>query len=248
MSSTTAPMQPSPELLAATALLDYDAPSIRRLIEKRGWRHLEPDERIGVVYDYVRNEIDFGYNTDDDVPASRVLADGYGQCNTKATLLMALLRAVEIPCRFHAATIDKRLQKGIVPSVVYPLAPSEILHAWVEVQIDAEWRRLEGVILDDEYLDGLRCRLGRPTGELLGYAVGTNDVERPAIDWVGDHTEIQMTGVTRDLGTHDDPDTYYRTAGTNLRGLKAFLYQHLIRHLMNRTITSIRRSSADTRK
>lgn len=240
-------MQPAPELLAATALLDYNAPSIRQLIEQRGWRHLEPDERIGVVYDYVRNEIDFGYNADDDVPASLVLADGYGQCNTKATLLMALLRGVEIPCRFHAATIDRRLQKGIVPSVAYPLAPSEILHAWVEVQVDDEWRRLEGVILDDEYLDGLRCRLGRPTGELLGYAVGTNDVERPAIDWGGDHTEIQMTGVTRDLGTHDAPDTYYETAGTNLRGLKAFLYQRLIRHVMNRTVTSIRRSSADTR-
>ena len=70
--------------------------------------------------------------------------------------------------------------------------------------------RLEGAILDDEYLDGLRCRLGRQDRQLARLAVGTNDVERPAIEWGGDHTEIQMTGVTRDLGTQHDPDTYYQ--------------------------------------
>ncbi len=39
------------------------------------------------------------------------MKDGYGQCNTKGTLFMALFRSVDIPCRFHGFTIDKKLQK-----------------------------------------------------------------------------------------------------------------------------------------
>lgn len=231
-------------LVAPTTLLDHRSEAIQQLVTRRGWRQLEPLARIGAVYDHVRNEIAFGYNADDDIAASEVLADGYGQCNTKATLLMALLRAVDIPCRFHAATIHKRLQKGVVPGLVYRLAPEEILHSWVEVFIDGDWKRLEGVILDDDYLEGLRCQLGRPSGGVIGYAAGTDDIDNPRVEWTGDHTEIQMTGVERDLGVYNDPDTYYQSAGTNLAGIKRLLYRHLIRHLMNRTIATIRSHTA----
>ena len=75
--------------------------------------------RIRLVYGFVRDEILFGYNVDDSIPASRVLADGYGQCNTKGTLFMALLRGVDIPCRVHGFTIDKNLQKGAMTGIVY---------------------------------------------------------------------------------------------------------------------------------
>ena len=93
-------------------MLDYSNPSIQELIKGRGWKEIEDFERIKSIYNYVRDEILFGYNIDDDIPASRVLSDGYGQCNTKGTLFMALLRACDIPCRVHGFTIDKKLQKG----------------------------------------------------------------------------------------------------------------------------------------
>lgn len=236
---TGAPADPDRHL-AATALLDLDHPSIRALVEARGWTALDPVARIGAVYDFVRDEIDFGYNADDDLPASRVLADGYGQCNTKATLLMALLRASGIPCRFHAATVHQRLQAGVVPDLVRRWAPEQILHSWVEVPGDDGWVRLEGVILDDRYLAGLRRHLGRDDGPLLGYAVGTEDMGAPPIAWCGRDTEIQMTGVERDLGVQDDPDTWYATAGTNLSGPRAWLYRLVIRHVMNRRVRAIR--------
>ena len=106
-------------LLAATPLLDVHHPDIEAMVARRGWRTLSPYDRIGAVYDFVRNEIAFGYNEGDELAASRVLADGIGQCNTKSTLLMALLRAVGIPCRFHGFTIDKPLQKGVSPSAAF---------------------------------------------------------------------------------------------------------------------------------
>ena len=51
--------------LKATRMLDYEF------------------ERIKSIYGFVRDDILFGYNIDDDISASRVLSDGYGQYNTK---------------------------------------------------------------------------------------------------------------------------------------------------------------------
>ena len=79
-------------LLTATSLLDFETPAILGLITERRWPDLPVLDRIGAIYDFVRNEIAFGYNRADDIPASEVLANGYGQCNTKGTLLMALFR------------------------------------------------------------------------------------------------------------------------------------------------------------
>ena len=145
-------MQMTDPLLAPTKLLDFDAAPLAHLIETRGWRGLSEYDRIGAAYDFVRNEIAFGYNRADDIPASEVLSDGYGQCNTKGTLLMALLRGVGIRCRLHGFTIHKGLQRGVVPELVYPLAPQEILHSWVEIEFQDSWINLEGFILDDAFL------------------------------------------------------------------------------------------------
>ena len=96
-------------LLPETPMLDYSHPSIQALIQSRGWKKLLPYECICAIYNFVRDEILFGCNTDDSIPASKVLSDGYGQCNTKGTLFMALLRTCGIPCRIHRFTIDKAL-------------------------------------------------------------------------------------------------------------------------------------------
>ena len=104
-------------LLAPTRLLDFDAAPLADLIENRGWRDLSEYDRIGAVYDFVRNEIAFGYNRADDIPASEVFSDGYGQCNTKGTLLMALLRGVGIRCRLHGVYDPQRLAARRCPRV-----------------------------------------------------------------------------------------------------------------------------------
>ena len=109
--------------LKATRMLDYECESIQQLINEKGWKKLQELERIKSIYGFVRDEILFGYNIDDDISASRVLSDGYGQCNTKGTLFMALLRACGIPCRVHGFTIDKKLQKGAMTGFVYRNAP-----------------------------------------------------------------------------------------------------------------------------
>jgi transglutaminase-like putative cysteine protease len=226
--------------LRATGLLDIDDPRVRAVGDRRGWSELPEDARIGAVYDFVRDEIPFGYNTSDDLPASAVLADGYGQCNTKTTLLMALLRANGIGCRFHGATIDKKLQHGVMVGPFYWFAPRNIIHSWAEVLVGDRWVGLEGVILDEAYLAGLRTQIGHPQGPFLGYGVGTEDLADPPIDWTGTDTVIQATGVNRDFGVSDDPDAFYRAHGVNARGIKGWLYRTIMRTSMNKRVKGIR--------
>lgn len=157
---------------------------------------------------------------------------------------MALLRGAGIRCRFHGAAIHKRLQHGIVSGLVFRLAPDEILHSWVEVEHAGRWIRLEGVILDRRYLDGLRNTFPDHGDDFLGYGVGTANLGQPPIDWNGGDTEIQMTGVSSDHGVFDDPDSFYSAIGTNLSGIRQVLYRSLVRHRMNRTARAIRGRSA----
>ena len=225
--------------LPQTPILDFDAPTIQKLVSDRGWLALEPYGRIGAAYHYVRDEILFGYNSDDSLPASKVLADGYGQCNTKATLLMALLRAVGIPCRFHGFTIDKALQRGVVPELVYPIAPRNILHSWIEVLHQGEWLELEGFILDSSVLTALQARFP-DRQNLCAYGAGTESLQNPDVDWRGESTYIQRTGINNDFGVFDAPDGFYETH-KQLTGLRGLLYRLIIRHWMNRRVARIRK-------
>lgn len=51
-------------LLAATPLLDFHHPAIEALVTDRGWRTLRLYDRIGAVYDFVRNEVALGFSRD----------------------------------------------------------------------------------------------------------------------------------------------------------------------------------------
>ncbi len=172
-----------------------------------------------------------------------MLEDGLGQCNSKTTLLMALLRGAGIPTRFHGATIHKRLQKGVVTGLLYRLAPRNIIHSWAEVQLDGQWVGLEGVILDARYLDGVRAWFPGDSGAFLGYAVGTDDLTNPPIDWTGSDTYIQATGINNDYGVYDDPDAFYAEHGVNVTGLRGWLFRHRVRPLMNRRVAAVRASA-----
>ena len=68
--------------LKQTKMLDYESQSIQELITEKGWKDLSEFECIKSIYNYIRDDILFGYNIDDSIPASKVLKDGYGQCNT----------------------------------------------------------------------------------------------------------------------------------------------------------------------
>jgi len=228
--------------LKETRLLDYSNASIQNLVNQKEWRNLEVVERIKNVYNFVRDEIKFGYNTADDIPASEILKNGYGQCNTKATLLMALLRAVEIPNRIHGFTIDKALQKGAITGIWYTLSPQNILHSWVEVLVNKQWFFMEGVILDKVYLGKLQQENPDCKTTFCGFGVYTDNFQNPAIDWNLNNTFIQDKGINQDFGVFDTPDEFYKKHQQKLNVFKRFVFQNFVRHIMNSNVERIRNS------
>lgn len=226
-----------------TDMLDYSDIHIQRLIQDKDWLKLSDFDRIKAIYNYVRDEILFGYNIDDSIPASKVLADGYGQCNTKGTLFMALLRACNIPCRVHGFTIDKRLQKGAMTGLVYRSAPKNVLHSWVEIFFEDIWYELEAFVLDNSYFSKLQQAHSDCVGAFCGYGVAVKDFQHPVIDFDRNNTYIQSEGINQDFGIYDCPDDFLKEHRQEMSVIKAFAYRNLGRHLMNRNVKKIRNSS-----
>lgn len=226
--------------LVPTPILDFEVVAIQKLVSQRGWKNLPEKEKVTQVYNFVRDEIQFGYNTQDDISASHVLKDGYGQCNTKATLLMALMRAVGVPNRIHGFTIDKALQKGAITGIGYLIAPKNILHSWVEILVDGQWYFLEGVILDKSYLSALQKKFENSHTNMCGYGAFTEDFKNPVVDWDYNHTYIQEKGINQDFGLFDNPDKFYAKHQQNLSPIKKWIFQFIIRHSMNRNVSGIR--------
>lgn len=230
----------SKDFLKETTMLDFNHRQIQSLIEKRKWRDLAQYNAIGAIYNFVRDEIHFGYNADDRLPASQVLKDGYGQCNTKGTLLMALLRAAGISTRFHGFTIFNELQRGAIPNYLFFFAPKRIIHSWVEVYYNDRWINLEGYILDKSYLKQVQRSFASQSEEFSGYAISTKCLTAPEIDWKGEDTYIQSEGIADDLGEYSQPDDFYASHGSNLSGVKKVLFRYVLRHLMNLNVNKIR--------
>lgn len=228
--------------LKETPMLDYSAKNIQRLITERKWNTLDEFECLKSIYNFVRDEILFGYNVDDSIPASHVLSDGYGQCNTKGTLFMALLRACNIPCRVHGFTIDKKLQKGAMTGIVYKSAPKNVFHSWVEVYFENTWYELEAFILDTAYLNKLQKKNNDCTGTFCGYGVAVKNFQNPIIDFNRNNTYIQSEGINQDFGIYDSPDYLLKEHRQEMSAVKAFMYRNLGRHLMNRNVRKMRKS------
>lgn len=230
------------EYLEETKMLNYNAPSIQAFVLKNKWTELDNFHKIKAIYEFVQNDILFGYNSSDTLNAVQVFDDGIGQCNTKATLLMALLRAVNIPCRLHAFHVTKDFQKGATSNFISLLAPRYILHTWAEVFYQDRWLALEGVITDKKYLNAVQRRFSNHDGLFKRYAIATTNLKNPSIDWNGQDTFIQKEAIVYDYGIFPSPDAFFQTHAQQMSKIKNFMYSHLGRKIMTRNVSKVRGS------
>lgn len=226
--------------LEATRMLNYNSVKLQNLIQTRRWNTLDEYDKIKAIYNYVQNEILFGYNREDTLTAEQVLLDGYGQCNTKATLLMALLRGVGIPCRVHGSEVSKEFQRGATSAFIAALAPSLIVHTWAEVLYNGQWLALEGVITDKKYVESIKKKFSYVSGEFKKYAIATNNFEQLSIDWVGKSTYVQNAAVIHDFGVFPNPDTFFSEHTQSWGKVKQFMYANIGRWLMNYNVNKER--------
>lgn len=229
--------------LQQTKLLDFSDITIRRLVETRGWRRMPFTEKVKAIHAFVKDEILFGYNTDDNLPASQVLAQGYGQCNTKATLFMALLRSCNVPCQIHGFAIDKSVQRGVMTPFVYKQAPAEILHSWVEIFAEDETTVycLEGYILDRQYFSALRQKFQPdPDGSFVGYGVATDNFRNPPVVFDNCNTFIQSKAIVKDFGVYLSPDALFAAHKQKVGAIKRMAFRKIGRPSMNNAVSRIR--------
>ena len=226
-------------------MLNYYAKEIQELIESRAWKSLSDFDKIEAVYKFVQNEIVLGFNKYDRLTATEVLHDGIGQCNTKATLLMTLLRALEIPVRLHGSRVTKEFQRSLMPKMMRKLAPPYIVHTWAEVYYNGAWVALEGVITDKRYIEALLNLYPAHRGKFFDYAVAVENFENLQIDWNGQDTFVQSLAVVEDLGVFASPDEFFSEYRQAYRGIKKFLYETVGRKIMTKRAAKIRRQKTD---
>lgn len=227
------------EYLKETKLLNFSHDSITELFLKNDWDNLDTENKIKSIYNFVKDEIKFGYNIKDNMSSSDILNDYYGQCNTKGILLMSLLRKAGIPCRFHGFTIDKILQKGAITGLGYILSPKSIVHSWVEIKFMNKWFNLEGFIIDNEYLNKVQ-KQNNNVQTFSGYGIATNNLMNPQVYWDKNDTYIQKEGINSDLGTYDSPDNFFDDHRQDMGLLKKIMFRFIVRHTMNRNVYRIR--------
>ncbi|NCC65462.1 MAG: transglutaminase domain-containing protein [Spirochaetia bacterium] len=227
--------------LQPTKLLDYKDLRIQRLILSKGWNTLISDSaKIEAVYNYVRDRILFGYSPTFDLKASEVLSLGYGHCLTKTTLLMALLRALGIPCRLRAGTISRVIFRGLLPAIEYRLMDKTVHHSYVELYFDNRWIATAGHIIDRSYLSKLQAKFPDHMGTFLGYGIAVIHFRNPPINWDEDETSIQSKALHHDLGAFNDPDSFFKTYPKSITDNQRFVFQKFILPSLNEAIIDLR--------
>ena len=229
--------------LEPTPLLDYTHPDIEQLITRKGWNTIkEKSEVIGEVYSFVRDEITYGYTSSFSIPASQILHKGYGNCITKSTLLIALLRAVGIPCRFHAMTMSKVIFRGLLPGLSYKMAIKPLYHAWVEVQYNNKWLAMEGHIVDRPYIAKLQTKFPDYMGSFYGYGIAVLNFRNPNNRWSETNTYVQNLAIEEELGVFNTPDTFFSQYPAADAYTQSLRYKTLIRRHLNKSIMAVRSS------
>ena len=140
--SATDPAQPSACTPAATALIDSDHPAVIAFAAAHAVGADDRERAVALVL-AVRDSFRYDPYRADLSPlgmtASTVLAQGYGWCVPKATLLTAACRAAGIPARLGFADVrnhlsTERMRSNMETEIFY-------WHGYTEIWLDGGWRK-----------------------------------------------------------------------------------------------------------
>lgn len=190
-------------------LADYDHPLVRETAKTLTNGETTVRGKIEKLFYYVRDKIKFGFPKDGDlVKASETIQSGVGQCNTKGTLFLALCKTLEIPARLHFSLIKKDIQRGLFTGIAYRLMPMLISHAWIEVEVDGIWHKLDSYINDEPFYYAAKTAL-RKCGWDTGFSVACSSGQSSAAFNLDRESFVQMDAVVQDQGVWDEPNDYY---------------------------------------
>lgn len=195
--------------LAPTKLINCDHPDIIALVRRIAPKDLPTVEKVRRIFAFVRDDVKFGFGPRFyEHSASEIAEMRVGYCNTKGTLMVALLRAAGIPARQAFVDIDAQILLGIVD----PGTPF-VDHSYVEILLGDKWLATDAYIVDTLLFVAAQKRLAAEN-RLMGYgghSLGTRifDEAIPSFSQFVAHRQPLLT--TRNYGIHADVETFYET-------------------------------------
>ena len=189
-----------------TPLLQIDHPKIRLLAKRLTQLKATPRQGAVACFAYVR-AMPFGCIADSTgTSALAVLRSGRGDCHTKSTLMLALLRSLRIPSRMRFVTMKPDFLYGLADLGGHPIE-----HAYTEVLLDGEWRAVDSYVVDPRLAIAAKNRL-KIEGRKLGYGMHRDGT----IHWDGHDSAFGQFSITDpdsmplyDWGAFDDPYQFY---------------------------------------
>jgi len=182
--------------LKSTKFCDCDNRRIKAKAIELTQNDKNPKETALSIFYFVRDHVP--YIGGPIVKASQTLKIGNGFCVTKSNLQVALLRAVNIPARYHVAHLRKDILIGIIPGIETDEIHDVITyHPWCECYLSDKWISCEALfekaLIDKIFNKGIH---------------GKEDI--PIIDWDGENDlNIVTPWKIEDKGTYDSLDEFF---------------------------------------
>ncbi len=228
--------------LVPTRLLDLDDPKLRiQALRITQLANTEIQKAI-LIHDFVK-AMPFGCVAGfDHVTAAGVLKAGRGDCHTKGTLFVALLRSVGVPARLRFVTLPSAFLRGIID-----VPNGTITHAIGEVYLDGRWLQTDTYVTDS-LLETRAVELLASQDGHVGYGIHV----RGSHFWDGQHSvyaQYHLSDATslpvHDWGVAHDPEHFYRDAEHEelQRGWLTRVKWLLAAALVNRRVEQIRTQS-----
>ncbi len=228
--------------VGATRLLDLDDPKLRIQAMRITQLATSEIQKAILIHDYIKS-LPFGCVAGfDHVQAAAVLKAGRGDCHTKGTLFVAMLRSVGVPARLRFVTLSSAFLKGIIDG-----AQNTITHAIGEVYLEGQWVQTDTYVTDS-LLEARAAQLLEEQGGRLGYGIHLKGNHF----WDGVHAaHAQYSGSDpdscplHDWGVAHDPEHFYSNkAHEDLQlGWLTRVKWMLAAALINRRVEQIRTQS-----
>lgn len=244
MPSTMTPAMSSEDAgqwLGGTQLLDLDDPKLRIQAMRITQLASSATQKAVLIHDFVKS-LPFGcVAAFDHVPAAAVLRAGRGDCHTKGTLFVALLRAANVPARLRFVTLSSKFLAGIID-----IPQESITHAVGEVYLSWRWVQTDTYVTDEQFEMRALLKLNEQ-GLRVGLGIHVN-ADRYWSGHKASHAQYSDKDPSslplKDLGVAHDPKYFYSDRSNNERqsGWTTRLKWMLVAAVVNHRVGKIRLS------
>ena len=194
------------DCLGPTRLLDLDDSKLRLRAHSLTQLAQTDVQKAVRVHDFVKS-LPFGCLTGfDHIDAATVLKRGRGDCHTKGTLFVALLRSAGGTCQAALCSLPAAFLWGI-----FDVGNTIITHAVGEVYLQGHWVQTDTYVTD-RALEAHACILLARQQRALGYGIhlGASRVWNGHHDAHGQYHSLDTASQpVNDWGVSHDPEHFY---------------------------------------